>query len=334
MFQSILAATDQIIGRDPVVISAARLASALNAPWSVLHVLESASLSDRSHVLHFRTGEEQEATTDYCAEVRRRIRRTYSDLLAWAPPCEVRIAIGFPWKEIGRQAERTAADLIVLGPHASLRDKGGALRVLGRIGSTLEGVITREHAPVMIVNRQPCRPKPAFKRLLVGVDFSASCECALIFAAALARYYRASVDLFHMLPVPPYPKYSRSDYDTDLERTRTRLETFGRPFLKGLAHAHHFWGGALPYRELFKCAERCQNDAIVLGSHTKEAQGKWYAGSTVEKISFQATCPVFVVTDFQALPSGMQQERRARQGTADKNTTIHIRDRDTTAGVH
>jgi nucleotide-binding universal stress UspA family protein len=321
MFKSILAATDRIVGRDPVVISAARLASALDTAWSIVHILESASLNDRRLILHYRTGEQKNATDDYRSEVRRRIRRTYSDLLAWAPPCEVRITTGFPWKEISRQADRFGAGLIVMGPHGGIRDKDGALRVLGRMGSTLEGVITREHVPVMIINRHPCRPKPVFKRLLVAIDFSASCECALGFAADLARFYKSHIDLFHMLPVPPYPKYSRGDYEADRERIHSRIKTFAPRYLGDIPHDYHFWGGALPYREIFKCAERCQPDAIVLGSHTKEDQGKWYAGSTVEKISFQAICPIFVVTDYQTMTAGVELETRNVQTASSENRT-------------
>lgn len=323
MFTSILAATDRIIGRDPVVISAARMAQALRVPWSIIHVLESASLSNRQRVLHFRTGDEQAATADYRAEVRRCIRQTYRDLLAWAPPCEVQIATGFPWKEIGRQAMAIRADLIIMGPHAGIRSKKGALRSLGRIGSTVEGVITRERCPVLIVNQHPCRPKPAFKHILVGIDFSASCECALRFAATLARFYRAHVDLFHMLPIPPYPKYSREDYNADLAQSRARMTAFGQSSLEDIPHRFWLWGGALPYRELFKCAERCQADAIVLGSHTKEKGGKWYAGSTVEKISFQALCPVFVLTDSRTLPSWAGRTA-AELSASNGDHTIHV----------
>ena len=193
-----------------------------------------------------------------------------------------------------------------MGPHAGISDKHGALRVLGRIGSTLEGVITRDHVPVMVINRHPCSPKPAFKRLLVGVDFSASCKNALGFAAALARFYRAEINLFHMLPVSPYPKYARDEYQADQARILAKMEAFSRRYLENIPHAYHFWGGALPYREVFKCAERCQPDALILGSHTKETQGKWYAGSTVEKVSFQALCPLFVVTGWHAWPSDRQ----------------------------
>lgn len=303
MFTSILAATGHLSGRDPVVVTAARLAGTLNVPWSIIHVLESASLSDRQQILHFRSGQPQKATADYAAEVRRHLTHLYQDLLTWRPPFEVNILTGFPWEEIVAHAYRLKTDLIVMGPHAGKGDQDGALRTLGRIGSTMEGVVTHESAPVLIINQHPCRPKPAFERVLVGIDFSASCESALEFAAGLSRFFRASLDLFHMLPVPPYPKYSRASYDRDRETTRNRMRDFGRSLLAGVPCNLHIWGGALPDRELIKCAAKCGSDAIVLGSHTKEAQGKWYAGSTVEKTSFQAPCPVFVVNDARVLSS-------------------------------
>lgn len=334
MFQSILAATDRITGRDPVVISAARLANALEVSWSIVHVLESASLNNRQRILHFRTGQEQDATARYRADARRQLRSTYSDLLTWAPPCEVTIRTGFPWKEIGRQASLLKADLVIMGPHAGIRDKSAALRALGRIGSTVEGILTRKRCPVLIINQYPCRPKPAFKRILVGIDFSTSCESALNFAAALARFYQAHVDLFHMLPIPPYPKYTRDNYDADLERTRDRMASFGRFYLDDIRHNYHCWGGALPHRELFKCADKCQTDAIVLGSHTKETQGKWYAGSTVEKISFQTTSPVFVLTESRAWPSWTKTRTSTEQRVSDSDHTIHVFEKNLAGSLH
>lgn len=324
MFTSILAATDRISDRDPVVISAARLANALKVPWSIIHVLESASLNNRERILHFRTGQEQDATARYRADARRQLRRTYRDLLTWAPPYEIRIATGFPWEEIGRQASLLKADLIIMGPHACTSSKRAALRVLGRIGSTVEGILTRKHCPVLIINQYPCRPKPAFKRILVGIDFSASCERALKFAVTLARFYHAHIDLFHMLPIPPYPKYTRDDYDGDRRKARDRMASFCQFDLDDIPHRYHCWGGALPYRELFKCADECQTDTIALGSHTNETQSKWYAGSTVEKISLLAPCPVFVLTASRALPTSAKNHILEEQPASAKDHTIHV----------
>ena len=279
-----------------LVVSAARLAAAHGVPWSVIHVLESASLSDRQQVLHYRTGHSQSATKSYCHEVGERLRQTYTDLLAWTPPHELTILTGFPWEEIGSQAERLAADLVVMGPHTEAGRPPGALRTVGRIGSTVEGLLGRKHVPVMMIHEHPCPPKPAFKRVLVGIDFSASCESALAFAGRLAHYDQGTVDLFHMLPIPPYPKYSRRHYETDRSAALNRLASLARQRLADLPRTCHVWGGALPHRELFKCAAKCGADAMILGSHTRETHGKWYAGSTVENVGAQASFPVFVLS--------------------------------------
>ena len=104
-----------------------------------------------------------------------------------------------------------------------------------------------------------------------------------------------------MIPVPPYPKYTKENYETDRKNTEQRLEEFCREIVKDSDHEYQIWGGALPHLELIKCAEKDEADLIVLGSHTKEANRKWYAGSVVERTAFRAKCPVIVVTDPEAL---------------------------------
>ncbi|MDX2455446.1 universal stress protein, partial [Desulfosarcina sp.] len=66
-------------------------------------------------------------------------------------------------------------------------------------------------------------------------------------------------------------------------------------------HAYNIWGGALPHQEIIKCAEKNKADLIVMGSHTKKTDGKWYAGSVVERTGFRSNCPVIVITDPDAL---------------------------------
>jgi nucleotide-binding universal stress UspA family protein len=297
MFSAILCASARITASDPAVVTAARLAAAHDATWSIIHVLESASLRNRQRVLHFRSGALQDASDTYRDEVRDRLHRTYRDLLAWAPPCELKIVTGFPWEQIAAQADRSGADLVVMGSHAGTGAREGAVRTLGRIGSTVEGVITREHAPVLIVNEHPCRPKPAFRRILVGIDFSASCTCALAFAGQLARLYDGELALFHMLPVPPYPKYTPSAYAADRAGALDKMASLAHEQLGRPARGYHVRGGALPHVEVLAQAATWGADAIVLGSHTKETHGKWYAGSTVVKVSSRAACPVFVLSD-------------------------------------
>ena len=63
------------------------------------------------------------------------------------------------------------------------------------------------------------------------------------------------------------------------------------------------WGGAIPYLEIMRAAEKENVDRIIMGSHTKEKKGKWYVGSAVERVSYRSYCPVIVVTDPKALLS-------------------------------
>ena len=301
MFKTILAATDQVDERDPLVETAAQLAAANRGRLSILHVLESASTRNRRRVKHYATGEEQQCDENYADEIHAQLRMAHAKAIRSAPKSQIRVVTGYPWEEILRGARRDDADLIVMGPHSGRAFQKGVVRVVGRVGSTVEGVIRREKCPVMIVN--PNRPDPnvRFKRILVGIDFSEACECALCFTGRLAKFYGAQVFAFHMLPIPPYPKYTRHDYEADQNRASERLMYFCREYLAGTDWTYHIKGGVQPHRELLDGAEKANADLIVLGSHTRQSQGKWYPGSAVERVSYRAPCPVIVINDPEAL---------------------------------
>ena len=61
------------------------------------------------------------------------------------------------------------------------------------------------------------------------------------------------------------------------------------------------WGGAFPHLEVLEYAKRKSADLIVMGSHTKESNGKWYVGSGVERVSCRSLSPVVVVSDSKVL---------------------------------
>lgn len=296
MFKTILTATDQVTVRDVTVMAALNLSAHYQSDLHILHVLESSSPTQRRRIRHYRNGTEHTADASYRNEVQAHLRETYPEGRRSLPAVAIDVATGLPWQAIFDRARHIEADLIVLGPHSGRADTRGVVRVTGSIGSTLEGVIMHAGCPVMIVNRTVPPEGAVFKRVLVGVDFSAACECALCFAAKVAPSDSAQIHVFHMLPVPPFPKYSRRDYENDKRMTRRRIEEFGGRYLDGKAHTYHVWGGIFPYSELLQCARKVDADLIVLGSHTKEQNGKWYAGSVVERVGLRASCPVIVIS--------------------------------------
>jgi nucleotide-binding universal stress UspA family protein len=251
-------------------------------------------------IRHFESGEEMTADPGYARRLGRALQQTYQDDLADIAH-EVGIGTGFPWEEILRWAKAVDSDLIVLGPHSTRAQEMGVVRGSGRIGSTAENVITRETSPVMVVNRPAEPERLRFRRVLVAVDFSRSCECAVCFAARLAARCHSRLIVFHMLPVPPFPKYSRADLIADEKQARRRLESFYEAYLDGLDHGYLIRAGAMPHLEILDSAGKEDVDLIIMGSHTKETTGKWYPGSAVERVGYRAACPLVVVTDPEVL---------------------------------
>ena len=301
MFKKIMAATDLITAFDPPVLTAAQIAEQNQAKLYILHALESASTENRHLVKHFRTGEDIITHVDYEKTIKKQINNVYTEVFQPSLNYEIRVTPGFPWEEILRWAREINTDLIILGPHSTRAEEKGVVRTIGKIGSTVEGVIMRENCPVMIVNPLIQKERLKFKRILVSIDFSRSCECALCFAVKLAQKYGSKLFPFHMVPVPPLPKYSRADYEADTDTAKKRLKEFCREFFEETNHEYIVWGGALPHLEILKCAEKNDADLIAMGSHTKEKSGKWYAGSVVERVSFRSKCAVVVITDPEVL---------------------------------
>ncbi len=273
---------------------------------------------------HFETGEDFHCSTAYETLVQRQLEITHKKAVDRLPASNIKVATGYPWEEILRQARQSAADLIVMGPHSGRAGRKGVVRVAGRVGSTVQGVVTREKCPVMIVNPRLARQIRRFSRILVGIDFSAACECALCFTGQLAEFYGAKVFAFHMIPVPPYPKYTSADYEADRIAASERLMYFCHEYLAKTDWTYHIHPGALPHLELLACTEKMEADLIVLGSHTRQSQGKWYPGSAVERVSYRSNCPVMVINDPEALQPWQEMQASVSGQSRSADRRIHL----------
>ena len=324
MFKKILAATDLVTVCDSPVLTAAQIAKQNNAKLHILHVLESASAEDRHLIKHYITGKDIVTSADYERTLKEEINKIYIEVLKPSVNYEIRVIPGFPWEEILRWTRKAGTDLIVLGPHSTRAEEKGVVRVVGKIGSTVEGVIMHENCPVLIANPSIQKKSLKFKRILVGIDFSKSCECALYFAVKLTQKYGSKLFPFHMIPVPPLPKYSKAEYEADTDAAKKRLKEFCHEFLSETDHEYIVWGGALPHLEILKCAGKKDADLIAMGSHTKEKAGKWYAGSVVERASFRSKCAVVVVTDPEVLLTWEDRLTKKIQAEKDSDRSIRV----------
>jgi nucleotide-binding universal stress UspA family protein len=298
MLNKILTATDMLGACDAVVINALEIAKEHQAKLLILHVLESSSTLYRKFVKDFRSGEEIFASEDYHKAAKDELDEKCAGALKSYGNYEINVNTGLPYLEISAWARKERPDLIVLGAHAGRAEERGVVRTIGKIGSTVEGVIRHARCPVMIVNQLIPKEKLRFKRIMISCDFSKACETAAQFAIELAKKYGSDIFGFHMVPVPLLEKYLQTDLEKEIYTSKEKMKNLCEVTLggKGISHECNVWEGTLPYVEILKFAREKEADLIVMGSHTREIHKTWYVGMTVEEVASRASCPVVIAT--------------------------------------
>lgn len=200
--------------------------------------------------------------------------------------------------EIARQAERMAADLIVIGTHG----KSGFDRFL--LGSVTERLLRVATAPMMTVPPRSKRSETErYRSILCPIDFSGESMRALRYALSLAQEADARLTLLHvvegLLDEPAEQDFrdlNILDYYQRLEkRARERLtaavpdeaRVWSRPteqVVKGKA-----------YQQILRIAEEGKYDLIVMGVRGRGALSRFAFGSTADRVIRQADCPVLTI---------------------------------------
>jgi len=302
MFNKILVATDLLENCDPVVLVAAKIVEQHKGMLHVLHVLESGYSGEyRNFVKNFKTGEELVSNEKYEAMVKEQIESVYVWILKDPENYEIRISQGLPWEEILRWARKKGPELIVLGPHSGRAEAKGVTRGTGMVGSTVEGVITHERCPVMIVNRYIPKARLQFKKIMICIDFSESCKSALEFAIKVSKEYGASLFLLHIFTVPTSPQPPKDEIKNKMVPLKQQMEDLCKEIPGEIEHECVACEGTQPYVEILKFARDRDIELIAMGSHTKQDGKKWYVGSAVQQVSLRSVCPVTVVTDPKVL---------------------------------
>lgn len=301
LFHTLLAATVAGPAIDGAVLTAARLAIRHQARLYILHAVpwpQGAGHGKRS--APSRTPPSPVAASD-SGTAAHRIYARYAAHFPTLKPDDVRIVWGVAWEAVFRSAVELGCDLIVMGPHSRSPDTVKAPGTKRFLGSTADGVISRSRCPVLIANDAFDAGRLDFKHIVVGVDFSGSCTAAVGLAALFARRCDAFVSTFHMLPIAPYPKYRPEVLQADHDRQQKRMHALCSRLLEGTRHRSVLKPGVQPHAEILQFVEHVGADLVVMGSHTKDRTGKWYAGSVVQRTTCHARCPVIVVNGPDAL---------------------------------
>lgn len=199
-----------------------------------------------------------------------------------------------PGPAILAYADEHDVDLIVMGSHG----RRGLRRLL--LGSVTEEVIRAGRGPVLTVNVDTKRgpTSPNYARILAPVDFSEHTRAGLDTAADLARRFKATLHLLHVVDVPVLPElYGPVDRPVvDLKRavdaSSESVEELAAPLREELElETDVEVGGAV--QQIVRHAE--QADLVVIPTHGYSGLDRLLMGSVAEGVLRRASCPVLTL---------------------------------------
>lgn len=139
------------------------------------------------------------------------------------------------------------------------------------------------------------------KRILVPVDFSACAAKALQYALPFARQFGATVLVTHVMqPYIPIPETSGIDVELIeaqmREAAERELKSVCRSLPDDIPHEAVFRVGD-PQNEIIRAAKELAADLIIVSTHGRSGLAHVFLGSTAERVTRHAACPVLVVRE-------------------------------------
>jgi universal stress protein A len=142
----------------------------------------------------------------------------------------------------------------------------------------------------------------SIKRILVPVDFSAVSRAALWRASELAAALGASIELLHVVDLPPAHVMASEAYVPLPLEYRVEVKRHAEQHLNewlstssvGSTVRHDTCEGK-PYVEITTYARQHAIDLIVMGTHGRGGMSHLLLGSVTENVIRTSPCPVLVV---------------------------------------
>ncbi len=308
MFRRLLVPLDGSRLAESALPAAAELARRLQAPATLLHVLEASAPATVHGHPHLRTEEQARAYLQDAAE--------------WVAARGARVEVAVcPEVEgvattIARQAEASGADLVVMTSHGQ-----GGLRGL-LYGRVAQQVLQRGKAPVLLLPPSDLGRQAVFvcRRLMVPLDGSEASETAVNPATHIGRACQAELLFVWVVPTVQtisgergaaaklMPTAAAALLDVEArEACRYLEEVASRVRAAGVAARTAVERGE-PVQVLLETAARQAVDLIVMATHGRSGVSALWAGSVTSRVVAAGQRPVFLVR--VPLPQTGQPEAR------------------------
>ena len=297
MFKKILFATSATEASDHAARVAFNMAKDYDAHISIFHVLGVPTRGYSQVVLDVKTKEKVVLDDEFAAWVEEEIKVHYTKQLETAQKTDIKVAIGFPHREILRAARELKPDLIVMG--GSTGDNEDSVYKKSMVGSTLQRVAKVAPCPVLVVNRPAASFWGGMSNIVFGTDFSKASDAAFKFAIKFAKLLACELHIFHALDIGNVQTgtvLTQDEIETKIRESLRRIRGRYLPNMKGIDdYNFEVWEG-IPYIEVVKYARENHADLIVMAHHTQKTSGEdTRLGSNIEQVIVRAGCPVISI---------------------------------------
>ena len=140
-----------------------------------------------------------------------------------------------------------------------------------------------------------------FKDIIVGVTPTGVDACAVEAAVGFAKKFESNLYLVHVAGMEQgWGSIETLEASGETGKLEARIREMYASLLADVPNAAVQVVAGIPHNELLRLARKKDTDLVVMGPHTKEYEEKraqmWgMAGSTLERVSQKARCPVMIV---------------------------------------
>jgi nucleotide-binding universal stress UspA family protein len=141
-----------------------------------------------------------------------------------------------------------------------------------------------------------------FTTILFANDFSEGADNAFDYALTLARQFSAKLLIVHVINEPVdlrgfyVPHISFENLEKEIaEGAAKMMDRFCAEKLAGFDNYEQTTLTGVPYEEILRKAAESGADLIVMGTHGRKGLDHLLFGSTAERVTRTASCPVLTV---------------------------------------
>lgn len=251
---------------------AVKMAQLMEAEIVLLHIVETATFpSSISHAFSGFEKKVEEASNEKLKELSDKIKNESGVTV------HVLTEVGKIYKKIASTAKQSHIDLIMMGTHGS---SGSSYS----IGSNTTRVVQEAHCPVM--SFQTHANKIGFQKIILPIDDSHESRQKVPFAAELAIYYKAQVQIVGLM------QSGNEDYQRKFKIKIEQVEDYFSQH--GVSCNAHYYTGDLA-KNTIKATEELNGDLLVIMTDQESGITGLLMGTYATKIINGSKIPVMTV---------------------------------------